>query len=120
MAFVDGEGSGELSDEIKEENSKYGVLMSLQGDNPIQGIYRGFKECPGFEGKGKQKSHSFEQPDGSNLKVRGFGLMDHIIAKDYAEGDLLRVTYTGKDGKFHKCRIAKDDGTAPDADSEDM
>ena len=69
MAFVDGDSGGELSPEVQEENEKNGVLMVLQGDTPVQGIYRGFKEVPGYEGKGKQKSHSFEQEDGSIVKV---------------------------------------------------
>jgi hypothetical protein len=117
MAFRENDSEGQLSEEIQAENDKYGVLMILQKE-PIEGIYRGFKECPGYGGKGTQKSHLFESTDGTEFKVRGFGLMDHIIAKDYVEGDLLRVTYTGKgDDGYHKCKIAKDDGS-PDNGEE--
>lgn len=122
MAFVDGESGGELSDEVKAENEKYGVLMIMQKE-PVQGIYRGFRMVPGYKGnmKNQQKCHSFEQEDGNNLEVRGFGLMDHIIAKDYKEGDLLRVIYTGLVDGYHKCTIAKDDGNGAGSDGgEDL
>tara|TARA_R100001530_G_C4276831_1_gene144552 strand:- start:456 stop:821 length:366 start_codon:yes stop_codon:yes gene_type:complete len=119
MAFIEGNSDGELSEEIKEENEKYGELMVMQKE-PIEGIYRGVREVPGYGGKGKQQCHKFEKADGSEFEMRGFGLMDHILAKDYAVGDLLRVTYTGKSEKtgYHQCKIAKDDGNG-DAGGEE-
>ncbi len=119
MAFQDTDTGSELSEEAQADNDKYGQLMVLIGEgNSLQGIYRGVKEVPGYEGKGKQKCHSLEQESGEILKVRGFGLMDHIIAKDVEEGQLIRVTYTGKgtDG-YHKCKVAIDDGEGEAAGS---
>ncbi len=110
MAFKDIGGEGELSEEIQAENKEKGELMTLRTE-PVEGIYRGYDEVSGYEGKGKQKSHKFEKSDGSIFKVRGFGLMDHIIANDVTEGQLIRVTYTGKgDDGYHKCRVAIDNG----------
>ncbi len=119
MAFVEGENGGELSPEIQEENAKYGELMVMQKE-PVEGIYRGCREVPGYGGKGKQKCHKFEKADGSEFEIRGFGLMDHILNKDYGIGDLLRVTYTGKNEKtgYHQCKIAKDDGSG-DSDGDE-
>jgi len=117
MGFNDIGGDGELSEEVLKDNADYGQLMVLIGEgNSLEGIYRGAVDCPGYNGKGKQKSHSLEQKDGSIVKVRGFGLMDHILAKDVENGETIRVTYTGKQGDFHKCKVAKDDGIeAPEA-----
>lgn len=121
MAFEELGGEGELSEEIKAENAEKGELMTLRKE-PVEGIYRGFNEVSGFEGKGKQRSHKFEAKDGSIFKIRGFGLMDHIIANEVTEGQLIRVTYTGKgDDGYHKCKVAVDNGDkTSSASSEEL
>ncbi len=120
MAFEELGSEGELSEDIQAENKEKGELMVLRTE-PVEGIYRGFTNVSGYEGKGKQKSHKFEKPDGSILKIRGFGLMDHIIANDISEGQLIRVTYTGKgDDGYHKCRIAVDNGEKSTSKSEEL
>ena len=104
---------GELSEEQIKENAEHGELMIFIGEgNSIEGVYKGADSCAGFKGKGKQKSHKFEQSDGSILKKRGFGPMDHILKEQVNVGDNIRVTYTGKgtDG-FHKCTVGLDDGS---------
>ncbi|KKL87326.1 hypothetical protein LCGC14_1935880 [marine sediment metagenome] len=118
MAWEDIGGEGELSEEVKAQNVEYGELMHYQ-KKPVEGIYRGFDMVPGHKGKGKQKSHKFEQPDGSVFKIRGFGLMNYIIDADVTEGQLIRVTYTGKgDDGYHKCKVAIDNGDK--ASSEEL
>ena len=120
MAFIESK-DGELSEEVIAENEKYGKLAIMLGEgNSVEGIYRGVKQVTGYQGKGKQSSHTFEDAKtGEEFKIRGFGLMDHIIKKEVTEGDLIRVTYKGKgeDG-YHKCSVGIDNGEP--APSEEM
>ncbi len=96
--------------------------MLLSGAEPgtkVEGVYKGYKMVPGAPGedgkpKGKQKLHTFKQPDGEPLDVLGFGLMDHILENDCKEGQLVRVTYKGKVGGYHKCNVEVDDGESED------
>ncbi len=121
MAFIE-TGNGEMSEKAQKENEEYGQLMTLIGEgNSLEGVYRGCKDVPGYDGKGKQVMHKLEQDSGDILKVRGFGLMNHIIKNEVEEGQLIRVTYKGKgeDG-YHKCSVAIDDGETGSDDNEEL
>ena len=98
-----------------------GLLLSGQEEGyQLQGVYKGFRMVDGPDGDGEQKCHSFDEPDGEPLDVLGFGLLDHILAdeKQVKEGDLVRVTYLGKKGKYHKCKVEVDDGKDKDEDGD--
>ncbi len=99
---VKGEGGGGMDDEGR-------MILCLQDEGfVIEGIYKGFKTIPGYEGKGKQRCHAFEQLNGEKLEVIGFGLMDYILDK-VDEGSQTRVTYNGKIKKYHNCTVEVDD-----------
>lgn len=85
------------------------MLLCLQDvGTVVEGIYKGFKDVPGFEGEGIEQCHTFEQSDSSTFTVIGFGLMNHILKK-VKKGSQTKVTYKGKVGKHHKCTVAVDD-----------
>jgi|7_EtaG_2_1085326.scaffolds.fasta_scaffold94607_1 hypothetical protein len=122
MAFKN-VGGGEQSIEIQEENDKYGIIMSLQEIGfSVQGVYKGSEDVPGAPDKkgkpqGTQKMHKF-LADGEVQKVRGFGLMNHILKEQISEGDLIKVTYNGKVGDYHKCTVGIDDGSGESNDED--
>lgn len=102
--------SGELTPEILEDIEKNGIILACQDVGyEIEGIYDGFVEIPGFEGKGKQKRHTVILEGGELLMFRGFGLVDYILEK-VETGSQTKITYDGKVDKYHKCTVAVDDG----------
>lgn len=96
------------------------MILCLEPEGTVvEGIYKGFKEVPGFEGKGTQRKHTFKQSNGKQFPVIGFGLMDHIL-QNVKEGSRTRVTYLGKDGDYHKCTVEVDDEFKADVNEEDI
>lgn len=101
---------GELTPEILEDIEKNGIILACQDAGyKIEGVYDGFVEIPGFEGKGIQKRHTVIVEGGELFLFRGFGLVDHILEK-VEIGSQTKITYDGKGGKYHKCTIEVDDG----------
>ncbi|KKM77025.1 hypothetical protein LCGC14_1374160 [marine sediment metagenome] len=84
------------------------LLCGSEVGTEVEGIYKGFKMVPGHKGKGKQKCHTFDQSNGEPLAVLGFGLMDHIL-NNVEKGSQTRITYLGKVGDYHKCKVEVDD-----------
>lgn len=108
-----------LSDEAREDIAKYGGIFSKEGVGAVvEGVYRGCEMVPGFKGKGKQSSHSFEQKDGSIIKKRGFWRMDDKLERLVEEGMQVRITYLGKDGEYHNCKLEVDEN--PESGDEDL
>jgi hypothetical protein len=109
---VKGEGGGGMDEEGR-------MIFCLQDEGTfIEGIYKGFKTVPGYEGKGKQRCHTFIQANGKQLEVIGFGLMDYIL-DNVDEGSQTKITYNGKVKKYHNCTVEVDDGEEPEEDIND-
>ncbi len=94
----------------RDEDGRLIFSMSEVG-TAIEGTYKSVREIKGYEGKGKQKCYTFDLLHGEEEEIVGFGLMDHIM-QNVEKGSQVRITYTGKPGKYHQCTVEVDDGEA--------
>tara|TARA_R100000656_G_scaffold39479_1_gene33081 strand:- start:718 stop:1095 length:378 start_codon:yes stop_codon:yes gene_type:complete len=114
-----GDGGG-MSEETRQEIEDHGQIFSMEGRGAkVEGIYQGFDMCAGYKGKGKQKSHKFQQLDGEIIKKRGFYEMDKKLENDCEEGQMVWLEYLGKDGEYHRCSVDFDDGVKGENKDED-